>query len=256
MSERALPALTAERRAAIVEMAAQRGAVRVSELATRFDVDVSTIRRDLQALERQDRLQRVHGGALPLRKASSERAGGSVVTQEARIGRAAAKMVGDGETIFLGPGQLPLEVARYLSEPLRLTVVTNGLDAAHWIAANTAHTLIVTGGQVEAGDRGLMGQLTRNALSKLRADRVILELDGISAVGGLTSDDLAQAEIAQALLEIGSEVIVLVPAERVGRVAAAYIAAVSEVDVVVTGREAPSSFLWDLSETGVRVVLA
>jgi DeoR/GlpR family transcriptional regulator of sugar metabolism len=256
VSERALPVLTAERRATIVEMVVQKGAVRVSELATRFDVDVSTIRRDLQALENQERLQRVHGGALPIKKAPSERAGGAAVTQEACIGRAAAKMVGDGETIFLGPGQLPLEVARCLSEPLKLTIITNGLDAAHWITANTAHTVIVTGGQVEAGDRGLVGQLTRTALSTLRADRVILELDGISAVGGLTNDDLAQAEIAQVLFEIGSEVIVLVPAERVGRVAAAYIAAVSEADVVVTGREAPSPFLWDLSETGVRVVLA
>jgi DeoR/GlpR family transcriptional regulator of sugar metabolism len=256
VSERALPVLTAERRATIIEMVAQEGAVRVSDLAARFGVDISTIRRDLQALEKQERLQRVHGGALPIKKATLERVGGSAVTQEARIGRTVAKMVGDGETIFLGPGRLPLEMARCLREPLQITIITNGLDVAHWIAANTTHTLIVTGGQVETGDRGLAGQLTRTALSTLRADRVILELGGISAVGGLTDDDLAQAEIAQVLLEIGSEVIVLVPVERVGRVAAAYIAPVSEADVVVTAREAPSPFLWDLSETGVRVVLA
>jgi len=255
VSERALPTLAAERRATIAEMVARRGAVRVAELAARFGVDVSTIRRDLQTLESQERLRRVHGGALPIEGASG-RTDASSTTQEARIGRAAAKMVGKGETIFLGPGRLPLEVARCLGELSQLTIVTNGLDVAHWIAANTPHTLIVTGGQVEGGDRGLGGRLARAALSSLRADRVILELDGISAVDGLTDDSLAQAEIAQALLEIGSEVVVLVPVERVGRVAAAYIAPVSEADVVVTAREAPSSFLWDLSETGVRVVLS
>jgi DeoR family transcriptional regulator of aga operon len=165
-------------------------------------------------------------------------------------------MIGSGETIFLGPGRLPLEVARCLSGLSQLTIVTNGLDVAHWVATNTSHTLIVTGGQVEGGGEGLVGQLTRAALSSLRAERAILELDGISAVGGLTDDDLPQAEIAQMLLEIGSEVIALVPVERVGRVAAAYIAPVSEADVVVTAREAPSAFLWDLSEAGVQVVLA
>lgn len=256
MSERTVPALLAERRAAIIEMVAQKGGVRVADLAARFDVDVSTIRRDLQALEKQERLRRVHGGALSVGEATPGRDGGPATTQAARIGRAVAKMVGDGETIFLGPGQLPLEAARHLREPLQLTIITNGLDVAHWIAANTPHTLIVTGGQVGAGDRGLVGQLARAALSTLRADRVILELDGISAVGGLTDDDLAQAEIAQMLLEIGAEVIVLVPVKRVGRVAAAHIAPVSEADVVVTAREAPASFLWDLSETGMRVVLA
>jgi DeoR/GlpR family transcriptional regulator of sugar metabolism len=137
-----------------------------------------------------------------------------------------------------------------------LTIVTNGLTVAHWIASHTPHTLIVTGGQAEVQDGGLVGQLARSALSGLRADRVILELSGASAVGGLTHDDLAQAEIAQLLLGMGAQVIILVPVERVGRVAASFIAPITEVDVVVTGREAPSAFLWDLSESGVKVVLA
>jgi DeoR family transcriptional regulator of aga operon len=167
-----------------------------------------------------------------------------------------AKLVGAGETIFLGPGSLALEVARSLALISGLTIVTNGLGVAHWLASNTSHTLIVTGGQAEEGNGGLVGQLTRAALSSLRADRVILELSGVSAVGGLTDDDLARAEIAQMLLEIGSEVIALVPVERVGRVAAAFVAPITEADIVVTGREAPSAFLWDLSESGVKVVLA
>lgn len=251
-----MPILTVERRATIAEMVAQRGAVRATELASRFEVDVSTIRRDLQTLEEQGRLKRVHGGAVPVKQVTTEHPGTSASGYEMRIGQAAARMIANGETIFLGPGQLPLEVARCLSGLGQLTIVTNGLDVAHWVAVNTSHTLIVTGGQVDGGDHGLAGQLTRVALASLRADRVILELDGISAVGGLTADGLAQAEIAQELLEIGAEVIVLIPVERVGRVAAAYIAPVSEADVVVTAREAPSAFLWDLSETGVRVVLA
>jgi DeoR family transcriptional regulator of aga operon len=137
-----------------------------------------------------------------------------------------------------------------------LTIITNGLEVAHWVAAHTSHTLIVTGGQAEGRDLGLVGQLTRTALSSLRADRVILELGGVSAMGGLTDDSLSQAEVARVLLEIGAQIIVVVPVGRVGREAAVYIAPVSEADVVVTGREAPSAFLWDLSESGVRIILA
>ena len=73
---------------------------------------------------------------------------------------------------------------------------------------------------------------------------------------GLSCDSLPQAEISQVLLETGAQVVVLVSAERVGRVAAAWISPISAADVVVTAREAPSSVLWDLSESGVRVVLA
>jgi DeoR family transcriptional regulator of aga operon len=165
-------------------------------------------------------------------------------------------MIADGDTIFLGPGRLPLAVARHLGVRSRLTVVTNALDVAHWVAGNTRHTLITTGGQVSGRDLGMVGQLARAALASLRADHVILELGGVSAVGGATDDSLPQVEIARLLLETGSRIIALVPPERVGRVAAAYIAPASDVDVVVTAREASSPYLWDLSELGVKIVLA
>ena len=237
-------------------MVARDGAVRAADLAAHFGVNAATIRRDMKVLEDQGSLQRVRGGAVAVEAETIS----EDETPGTRIGQAVAEMIADGETVFLGPGRLTLEVARCLVERSRFTIVTNGLDVAHWVAANTAHTLIVTGGQVEGRDRasdmGLVGQLTRAALSSLRADHVILELGGVSAVEGLTDDSLPQAEIAQVLLETGAQVVVLTPVGRVGRVAAAYIAPVSKADVVVTAREAPSPYLWDLSESGVRVVLA
>jgi len=256
VSQHSSPTLTAERRATIATMVARDGVVRVAELATCFGVNAATVRRDLKALGEQGALRRVHGGAVAVEQVAPESAGDSPETLEARIGQAVAGIVAEGETVFLGAGRLTLEVARCLSAHSRLTIVTNGLEVALWIAANTSHTLIVTGGQVEGLDMELVGQLTRTALSGLRADHVILELGGVSAVDGLTDDSLPQAEIAQKLLEIGAQVIVLVSAERMGRVAAAYIAPASEADVIVTAREAPSPILWDLSETGVRIVLA
>lgn len=256
MNEHPLPTLTAERRAAIAKAVAREGSVRVADLATQFNVAATTIRRDLNLLEDQGQVQRVHGGAVAVEQLPPCSTSPPPDAPAARIGRAVAEMIADGETIFLGPGKLSLSVARSLGGRERLTVVTNGLDVAHWIATNMSHTLIVTGGQVEGRDLGLVGQLTRTALATLRADHVILELDGVSAVDGLTVDSLPQAEIARILLECGAKVLALVPTERVGRVAAAYVGPVFDADVIVTAREAPSPFLWDLSEAGVRVVLA
>jgi len=246
--------LTAERRSAIAETVAQEGAARVTDLAAQFDVNAATIRRDLNVLEAQGALQRVHGGAVRCEGKALERAD-APLTPQARIGQAVAKMIAENETVFLGPGQLSLQVARFLGQHSHLTIVTNGLEIAHWLASNTPHVVIVTGGQVAERDLGMVGQLTRAALATLRADHVILELGGVSAVDGLTDDDLPQAEVVRELLDIGSQVIVLVPVERVGRAAAAYVAPVDSADVIVTSRETPSSILWDLTEAGVRVVL-
>jgi DeoR/GlpR family transcriptional regulator of sugar metabolism len=252
------PALTVERRDAIADLVARQGTARVSELAERFDVSSATIRRDLETLEERGDVQRVHGGAMAVRERPSQAAGSAQPSssQAARIGQTVVEMIEDGETIFLGPGVLSLEVARELTSRSHVTVVTNGLDVAHWLASHTRHRLIVTGGQAEGHDLGLVGQLARDALSSLRADSVILELGGVSAVEGLTEDSLPQAEIAQMLMEVGAKIVIVVPPERVGRVAAARVAPVTSADVIVTAREAPSAYLWDLSEVGVQIVLA
>jgi DeoR family fructose operon transcriptional repressor len=237
---------------------ARQGTARVAELAERFDVSPATIRRDLETLEERGAVQRVHGGAMVAKREPPQAAAsaGPPSSQAVRMGQAVADMIEDGETIFLGPGSFCLEVARGLGNRSGVTVVTNGLDVAHWLAGHTRHRVIVTGGQAEGHDLGLVGQLARDALSSLRADSVILELGGVSAVEGLTEDSLSHAEIAQMLMEAGSKIVIVVPPERVGRVAAAQVAPVTSADVIVTAREAPSAYLWDLSEVGVQIVLA
>ncbi|MFW6115772.1 MAG: DeoR/GlpR family DNA-binding transcription regulator [Chloroflexota bacterium] len=258
MDENARRTLTAERRDAMAELVVRQGAARVTELAERFEVSPATVRRDLERLEERGRLERVHGGAVALRARKGRQQASSRTSQSEaeRIGRAVADMIDDGETIFLGPGLLPLEVARSLEDGARVTVITNGLEIAHWLATHTGIRLIITGGQAEGPHLGLVGRLTRDAVSGLRADRVILELGGVSAVEGLTEDSLPQAEIAQMLMETGVTTVVVVPPERVGRVAAVPVAPLTSADVIVTGREAPSAYLWDLSEVGVEIVLA
>ncbi|HEC33298.1 MAG TPA: DeoR/GlpR transcriptional regulator [Chloroflexi bacterium] len=244
---------TVQRRAEIARLLAQTGAVEVASLVARFGVTAPTIRRDLAWLTEQGLARRVRGGALAVGEGASTASPDAVPV---RIGRAVAGLVQDGETVFLSPGPLAVETARALAGRERLTVVTNGLTVARQVAECTSHTLILTGGQLERGRHGLVGHLARAALEGLRADRVLLELSGVSAVDGLTDDSLPQAELARVLLDLNVQIVVLVAPERVGRVAAAYIGPASEADAVVTGREADSAPLWDLAESGVRVVLA
>jgi DeoR/GlpR family transcriptional regulator of sugar metabolism len=249
--------LAAERREAILTLLRQQGAVQVTELADHFDVNASTIRRDLSLLAERDALRRVHGGAVPVEEAEDDLGADGPVAVETRIGRAAAGLVTeDDEALFLGAGSLPLAVAHALAERPSLTVITNGLAVAHWVVAHTDHTLIVVGGEVERDGLGLVGPMARAALEDLRADRVFLELDGVSAVEGVTVDSLSRAEITRALLEIGSQIVTLTLPERVGRVAAAFVAPASDIDVLVTAREASSAYLWDLSELGMRTILS
>jgi DeoR/GlpR family transcriptional regulator of sugar metabolism len=249
--------LSAERQQAISQLIARHGAGNVAELARQFQVSGSTIRRDLEQLERKGLIQRTHGGAIALERVGADgdqRPPASPESAPERIGRAAARKVQPGETVYLGPGRLTLAAARALSARTRATVVTNSLEIAHWLADHTRLTVVLTGGTVGRPRNGLSGPLATHALRSLRADRVILEAAGISPDQGVMHADLAQAELCRELMDASGETIVLVPPERVGRVGGILIGPASDVDVIITGREAPDATLWDLSQLGIAII--
>jgi DeoR/GlpR family transcriptional regulator of sugar metabolism len=92
-------------------------------------------------------------------------------------------------------------------------------------------------------------------MDTLRADRLIIEVAGVSPLKGLTSDQLPQADVTRSLLELVSQNVILISPERLGRAGAAWLGPVSEADVIITARDAPTAIVWDLSETGVKVTL-
>ena len=246
--------LKRERHQVILHQLQAEGVVRVSELAGELEVDPVTIRRDLGQLEQEGSLQRVHGGAvfretLPAAQPLPGMAPSGVTR---RIAEAAAKFIPDESVLFLGPGTLTAAVVPFLHLYHHLTVITNALNAAWNLSRQRQHTLHITGGQV-GDDHGIYGD--PDALRRIRAERVILEAGGLDAERGLTHDDRETASMLRTLFSLSAQTIVLIPPERLGKAGALVVAPASEVDVLITGREADNAPLWDLSEFGIRVVL-
>ncbi len=247
--------LKSERQNRIVQQLHAGGSVYVSELASTFNVDAVTIRRDLAGLEKAGQLHRVHGGAILRAGYAAENQAAAVnlaQSVERRIAEAAARFIPDQSVVFLGPGTLTQEIVPFLNKHTHLTIITNALNIAWHVAQQYAHTLHLIGGQA-APDYGLYGD--DDALRRVRTDMVIFEAGGLDAERGLTHDQRDYATMARALFALSSQTVVLVAPERLGRVGAIFVAPAGEVDVLITAREAPTPPLWDLSELGVRIVL-
>jgi DeoR family transcriptional regulator of aga operon len=251
--------LTAERRLAIKQLLREQGTVRVADLSARFGVSPSTIRRDLQILAQQDLIERGYGGATQRsEKADQETAlaGDPLADEKTRIGQAAANLLLAGETVFLGAGSTTLAVARALAGRSDLKVITNSLSVATYLTAHSDVELILVGGRIQRPGLAMIGHLAEQALAGLHANKVILGVQGISALDGLTSEDLSQVRLAQMLLETVSEAIIVADHTKFGRICTARIAPVDRADVIVTGHQAPNAALWELAELDVKVVLA
>jgi DeoR/GlpR family transcriptional regulator of sugar metabolism len=252
--------LKRERQKRIRQLIEENGQATVAELGAMFGVSEATIRRDLEELDRLGWIQREHGGALRTPPSASEPPILQRVTeQEAekrRIGRVAAQLVQDGETIFLGSGTTTFEVARNLKGRENLTVITNALNIAIEILNHKGITLIVIGGWLRPSEMSMIGHITEQALKELRADRVFIGMHAIDIEAGLTNDYLPEVMTDRAIIEIASEVILVVDHTKFGRASNSFVTSVNSVNVIVTDDKVPQSSLHELEKLGIEVIVA
>jgi DeoR/GlpR family transcriptional regulator of sugar metabolism len=252
--------LKEERQQLIVEAVRDNRRVIVSELSQRFDVSEVTIRRDLRELASQGALRLAHGGAVMAAPAPPEP---PVVQRMSRaesckecIGRAAAKLVSDGDSVFIGSGSTTAHVARHLADRRDLTVVTNALNVATELSTARGVTVVVTGGMMRASELSLVGHIAEQSLREVRVDKVIMGMQAISLAEGMTNDYLPEVMTDRTIIEMAPELIVVADHTKFGKVASAYVAPVERVTTLVTESETDPETLARLEEMGIRVIVA
>ena len=252
--------LKEERQQLILETVRDNRQVTVGGLSRRFDVSEVTIRRDLRELAEQGVLRRAHGGAVAATPAPPEPPVVQRIIQaescKGCIGRAAAALVTNGESIFIGSGSTTAYVARHLVDREDLTVVTNALNIATELATAAGVTVVVTGGLMRASELSLVGHITEQALREVRVDKVIIGMRAISLEEGMTNDYLPEVMTDRTIIQMAPELILVADHAKFGKVASAYVAPVERITTLVTDSEIDSETLARLQGMGIRVIVA
>lgn len=251
---------TPERQKQILSLLMRQGRLSMSEIVAKFSISVATARRDLESLASQGKVQRVHGGVisveqappeLPILERESEQA-----DEKTRIGLSAANLIADKETVFLGSGTTVLEVARNLRDRKNLTVLTNSLPVLNMLAGIKEVTVISLGGMLRESEMSFIGHITEQALTEVRADKVIMGTRGLSLEHGLTNDYLQETLTDRAILKIGREVIIVADHTKVNRVSTALLAQLDSMNTFVTDAKADRKFIQTLKRQGINVLVA
>lgn len=248
------------RRSYILKQIENQGSVTVADLVNDLNVSGMTIRRDLDELEKDGLIRRVHGGAVSSRGRSYEQPYMLRLTQaiEAKqaIGSLAATLVADGDSIALDIGSTTLELAKNLTGRRDLTIMTPSLHIANLFLNQPDIRLIIPGGIVRSGEASLIGDLTQQAFKSVFVDRLFLSVGGIDAQFGLTEYNWEDALVKQAMIKSAKEVIVVADMTKFDKVAFAYVAPFSAIHKLVTDRPPPENLFMKLNESGVKVYLA
>jgi len=202
----------------------------------------------------------VHGGAILVTSAPPEmpilQRQDEQAEEKRQIGAAAAQLVEDGSTIFLGSGSTVLEVARNLRSRKNLTVVTNSLPVINILSDLEEITLIGIGGLFRKSELSFIGHITELALKEINVDQVIMGVRAISLTHGLTNDYLPETMTDRAIIQIGRKVILVVDHTKFGRISTVFLAPLEAIHTVVTDCHTPDSFCDELENRGIQVIRA
>lgn len=257
-----MPKMERLRHLKIMELASVSSFVQVADLAERFDVSESTIRRDLTDLEETGFVRRVHGGAFieaqpdieppfELRQVSHQE-------EKDLVGRAAAQLVQDGETIFIDGGTTTPFIVPHLQHRQNLTVLTIGLNVATALARNPNISTLLVGGELHIESQAFTGPLTLKAfrMFELYCDWAFISAGGVSAGSGVTNRILDRIPIKREAIEISRKVAVVVDGSKIGVGSGGWVIPMERVDLLFTDNSAEKDELDMIRALGVDVIMA
>jgi DeoR family transcriptional regulator, aga operon transcriptional repressor len=251
--------LNVERRTKILELLEKQGQITVGGLSKRFKTSEVTIRNDLKALHDRGLIRRAHGGAVkiatvsmdPSLKIKSE----LHADEKRRIGAAAAQMINDGDSVILDSGTTTHQIARQIKHKKDLKIITNGLNIAMELFGASNIQLIFLGGVIRQNSLSAVGHFAEDILAQLSADKVFLAVDACDLEFGLSTPNVEESQVNQAMARIAKEKILVADSSKFGKRSLSRIIPLSEVDVIITDRALPQDIQNELRARELRLML-
>lgn len=245
-----------ERRDIILEHIENKGFVSLSDLTELVGSSESTVRRDLEHLDKIGQIRRTRGGAAYVGESLTgfdERSFRSS-REKQLVAKATAELIEEGETILLDGGTTTLEVARRLSGK-SLQVVTNSLPIAVLLANSPGIELVFVGGYLYPKTGVALGPLAVAALENVRVRRLVMSVGGITQQGLFNSNALL-AETERKMMEVAEEVVVVSDSSKLGHPALAHLCELEKVDRMVIDSGINNEWRQTFQQAGIELTIA
>lgn len=245
------------RKRTIIELVTEEDGCTVADLAERLDVSEATIRRDLRDLEDAGRIERSHGGALPVQTVGGERTYGQKQVQNIdakhAIGERGAEELQDDQIVFFDSGTTTIEVARSAPSSMTITAATNSPLVGMQLAEDDVEVKI-TGGTLRRTTWSLVGPTGEQFLERTNFDLLFLGTNGIHPDAGLTTPNEDEARMKSQMCENARRVVLVADGSKLGQRSFFQFAEFDDVDAYVTERTLPDEYREPFEAAGVEVI--
>ena len=261
-----------ERHREILNLLSASGIVYTSQLKERFGTSFETIRKDLQYLEQQGLLARVHGGAVPASDTppSPQPTVPSLALppeflnryrnhgeQKHQIALKACELIQENTCIALDTGTTSYELSLLLLERFsKLTIVTNSMINAFLLSQNPGFTVIVTGGIISSREKALISELAFPMLEHVNIDIMFLTTCGIDLETGIAEQTMEEIAIHKKMAQRSKKLVVLADSSKFSRSASFHAYDIQEISSIITDTGLDPSVILSCRSKGIELIIA
>jgi DeoR family transcriptional regulator of aga operon len=176
--------------------------------------------------------------------------------EKVRIGKKAAQLINEHDTIIIDSGTTTMEVAKNLGHLNDITVICNALNIVSQLIQLKNVNLIIPGGYLRKNSLSLVGPLAEKNLQNLYVDKVFIGVDGFDTKHGIYTPNIEEAYFNEIMIKISKEVIVVCDSSKFFRRSLAYICGIVKIHKVVTDGGISDEDRKRLEDSGITVIIA
>ncbi len=246
--------LKKERQAHILQQINIHNKVLSSDLCVQLNVSEDTIRRDLQELDEEGKLSKVHGGALS--KSFHFTLQKNIIYSQPEkkiIADKAVKLIKDGMFILLSGGTTIIELVKSLPDELSATFITVSLPTALELLNHPNSEVIFLGNKLLKSAQIAVGAEVVQRLSEIKADICFLGTNSIDAERGITDLEWEVIEVKKAMIKCSTTTVSLAISEKLNTVQRLQVCPTETIDTLITELDPDNVLLETYRQKGIKL---
>lgn len=238
------------RHKSIIELLSKQGPISILELAGKLDASMMTIRRDLDVLEKNGFVRKMHGSAVLINSDNSQPTYLERVAEckdeKNRIGKAAADMIKVGSIVLFDAGTTTLAIIQHIPPDKNFTAITTGLMTAAALCNKTVANVICIGGNIHPSSVSAINYFAIDMLNSFHADMAFISTKSVSLPDGLFETQLPLIEIKKKMVSVSDKVILLADHRKFSYKALCLSVPLQDIDVIISDTLIPESAIDQL----------
>ena len=249
--------LKSQRQSEILRLLEKNGTMLTSDLAEILNCSMMTIRRDVEEMEADFKVRKVHGGVELSIEDDAQPSFSKRIIQSPQekhsIAMEAIKHIQQGSTVFFDSGTTPLYIAKALPVSFSFTAITNSIMTAAELCSKPNVTVIMIGGELHHSSYSAVNNIAIELAGKFKTDLAIISTKSILIPDGLYEATLSLIEIKRTFVKCANKVLLVADHTKFTETAMCLSIPLEEIDYLITDTGTPQDILEKLQKYGIQV---